>query len=232
MSSSRCLLCLLFLALNPYVLAQDIPKQIAAPPAKVSNSASSNSHSEAVLLREQNKLIRDYQGSLLDTVYWALGGIFATAIVLAGFGWLSSFKLYEADKSRLRDELTSKIKELHAQTALNLAQIRTALEHELASQLGTHLDKVRVELTEAKNQLFTDHSDLNNHVDELRTKLEAATQSIAQIHKGLAHTNAELRHVEEHIWDLKNIPGNVLITQTQGLEAAISAGNTHQIKTS
>lgn len=38
------------------------------------------------LLEEQLRLTREFQTSLLDTVYWALGGVFLVVGLLLGFG--------------------------------------------------------------------------------------------------------------------------------------------------
>lgn len=61
------------------------------------------------ILEAQLQTTKDYQGSLLDTVYWALAGVFVIVGLLLGFGWLANFKIYDRDKEVIREQLNIQI---------------------------------------------------------------------------------------------------------------------------
>ncbi|VVN92396.1 hypothetical protein [Pseudomonas fluorescens] len=62
------------------------------------------------ILESQLQMTRDYQGSLLDTVYWALGAVFLLVGLLLGFGWFANFRVYERDKEILKAELEGAVR--------------------------------------------------------------------------------------------------------------------------
>ena len=187
------------------------------------------SENEIALLKEQNKLIREYQGSLLDTVYWALGGVFATAALLAGFGWWSNFKLYEADKQRLQQELTTKINELEAKLALRLETNRTELERAVDVKGETHLSRLLTELTDVRANISTLTDESRQRSDEIKAVREALITEIQNTNISVLNTSADLRFVEEFVWDMRGVPENILYTQCQGVEAALLAENTERV---
>jgi hypothetical protein len=182
------------------------------------------------LLRDQNKLIRDYQGSLLDTVYWALSGVFVLIAVLAGFGWWSNFKLYEADKNRLKEEFQSKFLELESRLALMIETNRGEIEKTLEARNEIHLNRFLSDVTDVRAQITTIRSDLNAQILSLRTQIDTNGKECEKAIRGVAEADASLRQVEEHIGDLRNVPQNILLTQGQGLTSAVEAKNVHQVK--
>ncbi|WP_312290126.1 hypothetical protein [Stutzerimonas nitrititolerans] len=119
-------------------------------------SASSN-NTELDLAKQQIKLLesqlqttREYQGLLLDTVYWALGGIFVLVGLLLGFGWFANFKVYERDKESMRLELTSEISNISRNMEGELRKI----ESELNTALDTKFNTSNINLaTQLKSQL-------------------------------------------------------------------------------
>lgn len=89
------------------------------------------------MLEAQLTSMREYHSSLLDTVYWALGGVFVVTGLLLGFGWFANFKVYERDKDALRSELEAKVeaavKELAAGAAKDLAALQQAVKEQADS---------------------------------------------------------------------------------------------------
>jgi len=87
------------------------------------------------LLEAQLQMTRDYQGSLLDTVYWALGGVFIVVSLLLGFGWLVNFKVYERDKETLKAELENiaraKAAELDEAITTKMASINDNMDKQI-----------------------------------------------------------------------------------------------------
>lgn len=187
------------------------------------------SENEVTLLKEQNKLIREYQGSLLDTVYWALGGVFATTVLLAGFGWWSNFKLYEADKQRLQQDLTAKINELEAKLALRLETNRTELEHAVDARGETQLSRLLSELTDVRTNISRLDNESRQRSDEIKASRQILETEINKINKLVFSTSADLRFVEEFVWDTRDNPSNILLTQCQGIEAAMASENTDRV---
>jgi hypothetical protein len=79
------------------------------------------------ILEAQLQITKDYHSSLLDTVYWALAGVFVVVGLLLGFGWFANFRIYERDKDVLRKELRAQMEtevvnlKLHIDTHANEA---------------------------------------------------------------------------------------------------------------
>lgn len=61
------------------------------------------------ILEAQLQVTKDYHSSLLDTVYWALAGVFVILGLLLGFGWLANFRIYARDKDALRKQVNTQI---------------------------------------------------------------------------------------------------------------------------
>jgi hypothetical protein len=101
-----------------------------------SNQQQSSQAGRDALVAVQAKeieLIREFQGDLLTTVYWALGGTFALTTLLLGFGWFLNFRVYERDKNALHDELLGVLRQEQAKLreelkAENEASRKSALE--------------------------------------------------------------------------------------------------------
>jgi len=207
------------------------PQRVTTPQVLASNHPlTTQSDVELMLLREQNKLIEKFQGSLLSTVYWSLGVVFTLAILLAGFGWWSNFKLYENDKKRLQDDLEVKINELDATLALRIEENRGELERALGAKSDATFNGLLAEASDLRKQLVTIRAEIATEVKQLKATAELSAKDMSNTNKSIALTEANLRQVEEYIWDLKNIPGNILITQGQGLTSAMEAQDLYQIQ--
>jgi hypothetical protein len=85
------------------------------------------------------------------------------------------------------------------------------------------LNAVKIELTGIKEKFDAVSARFNNEVNKW-------TVESGKLKKALSKGSSELRQVEEHIWDLRNIPGNILITQTQGLSADVELGDASRVK--
>jgi hypothetical protein len=173
--------------------------------------------------RAQLSAIKEYHSSMLDTVHWALGVVATIAVTLAGFGWWANFKMYEDDKVRLK-------KELDASTRDALAKFETRIngnEKELLLRVDERLESAytRVDkgLESVRRRLEkSDDSSVSRAKDTLNY-LENLVSICKLLSKRTSEVEAIVREVEEHIWDLKDIPTNILLTQSKTLEAAIAA---------
>lgn len=211
---------------------------------------------EFALLRDQNILIREFQDRILNTVYWALGGVFAMALLLSGVNWWSSFRMYERDKQRLIDDFDAKLKayesqsrvrdhvgkkrlvdalteklEAHAvQSADELSSARqefAALRNEvvtsLESRLESQLDRFSHDVLSTRQEISALRAELVAKFKDLEAPIDGLTRRTEALEKSLAYANAEMRHIEEFVWEIKGVWGNVLITQSQGISDAARA---------
>lgn len=110
----RVLLLLAFLLLIGSAQAQGLSQPASAPTASATRAA--HYDFEVAALRQQNKLLevqlasaKDFQGAVLDTIYWALGGVFLALSLVFGFSWFTNFKLYDRDKQALHADLQSRL---------------------------------------------------------------------------------------------------------------------------
>ncbi|WP_313442759.1 hypothetical protein [Stenotrophomonas sp.] len=101
--------------------------------ARIADTASQAAKQEVALLRAQLQYSKDFQDSLLSTVYWALGGTFVLVGLLLGFGWFANFKVYERDKIAMKTELEALI--IAKITDLNISSV-VSEEVKLASARG------------------------------------------------------------------------------------------------
>jgi hypothetical protein len=203
--------------------AQNQRIQPAPPPAAIAESPKDSSHppaslelsqksEEVLVLQTQNKLIKDYQSSLMDTVLWALGVVCTIAVFIAGFGWWSNFKVYENDKKRLKEELD-----------LSLAERIAQLELRLTSSNADFTRVIEARVEAMLNRAYAEQTALQAKINELATKLEELSKRLVAAKKDNLQVNAALRRVEETVWDIRDIPENILVTQSQGLEAELEA---------
>lgn len=98
------------------------------------------------VLQAQLQTMKEYHGSLLDTVYWAMGGVFLIAGTLIGFGWFANFKVYERDKSSLRADLEAHLRERILDLEKSLHDSAATSEKALLAKLDSLVKEVRVEL--------------------------------------------------------------------------------------
>ena len=151
---------LLKLILLATLIQLALPVFAESPKPKASNadvSASKNSDSlettersaakqQVKLLEAQLQMTRDYQGSLLDTVYWALSGVFIVVSLLLGFGWLVNFKVYERDKEVLKAELE------------NIARAKaTELDEGITTKMASINDNMNKQIKESMAELLKPH---------------------------------------------------------------------------
>lgn len=210
-------------------------KQVDAelPPAQaIARSAPSElaGSVEVAAIREQNKLIKEYQSDLLNTVLWALGVVVTLSLLFAGFGWFTNFKLYEADKKSLRDEFAKKIddfdRNLGATLALNQATNLSALD----SRLDSVSAQVLGDRGAARAERDSDQIRVNVALDAIQGLISGIDKKLDKQERNLLLTNANMRIVEETVWKVAKIPTNILISQGQGLEAAVAAKEEFYVK--
>lgn len=149
------------------------------------------------LLEAQLKVMKEYHGSLLDTVYWALAGVLVLVSLLLGFGWFANFKIYERDKDALRKELKA-----HAET--ELAGLKSNVDEHAASAAESQDRAINEKVQDVRNKLFSECKALGARVFclELRTLRErmeaevnpsmALTKSIGVLELCVAGANEDI----------------------------------------
>ena len=174
-------------------------------------------------LKIKNELIDSYQSSILSTVYWALSFLGSLAVLLSGFSWWSNSRLHQKDKDNIKNETVSLVTDFESKWNAVLSEVRREdnihLEsriEEVKAYITKEVDSIKLSLKDA-NTFATQLSEkINLNEDELSTRIEG-------LHKSDHLQEAKLRVVEQAIWDSRGLHGNVLITQTQAIESAISA---------
>jgi len=222
-------------ALSTAPLAQSLqqPTTNASSPIHSDTLISSNAQttiskqeSELLLIKEQNRLIKDFQSAQQATVYWALGGILSFVVILTGLSIFTNFKLYDQDKERLRAEFEEKIS--NYRTELNLRAEEYMRESDkstetknqtLQDRLLTQLSEIRVSLENIRSELITDMKLLDSKTSIFESEVK----------RDVAAAEANLRDVEVLVWDLRGIPSNMLITHSQAITSAVLSDNKSRV---
>jgi hypothetical protein len=213
---------------------------MAVPPA-IASGASSQSNpgptveliakieAEASAQKAQLTNMKEYHSSLLDTVYWALGTLAAVTTLLAGFGWFANFKLYEADKTRLKEDFARMLADASAKTETTMVTVESALIQKVDTKLDaamqrqlSELQAIRTEIASILKTQANDKAALDKIAQQQATRLDNTDKIMRTV-------EANMRHVEEHVWEIRGIPTNKLITQGQALEAALKSDHPYYV---
>ena len=161
---------------------------------------SSDTNEEIKILRAELAATKAFHSSILDTVYWALGGTFVIAGLLLGFGWHANFKVYERDKIAMKAELDAgialKLNEQDAGIAEKLKSIPELVANETKEIAKAQKKVYDAEFAELKSRLFaielrylksmmeTNPSDsmaLTSALSVLRVCIDKATDEVPDI---------------------------------------------------
>jgi len=125
----------------------------------------------------------------------------------------------------LKDELDVKIKEALASIDIRLSSNEVKVINVVDSRLDTHFTRVArdIDLVRAEAVAMSDRDAIT--INQLKSQLATLERGSQRSEIADSEIAADLRQVEELIWDLKGIPENILITQSQGLYSAIKANN-------
>lgn len=107
---------------------------------------------------------------------------------------------------------------------------RTELLRSVDGRVESLQSRLGIEMTEARarnEDLRSKLESLAVEASEIRSSLKAA---VSEIDRKLQKGAAVSREIEEHMWLLKKVPANVLITQLQGLEASLASGDEWRVK--
>lgn len=213
------------LAAVPSQETTSAPPRIAAPALSISQA-----ELELKVQEKQIATIKEYHSSLLDTVYWALSTVATVAALLVGFGWFANFKFHESEKQRLKDELDGRIKEALAFIESRLSAHEVQMLNAVDTRLDSHFTRVARDIDIARADAVGMYERMTTSIEQMKSQLTAL--ELGKKRSEIAENEMEvaLRDVEVHVWELKGIPINMLITQRQGLDAAIKANSKFSVQ--
>lgn len=188
---------------------------------------------ELDLLRQQNEQLNSFQDSILTTVYWAFGLVFAIALGLATFSWFSSFKLYERDKVQLKEDVDEKLTKFELNqkgvVAASQAEVQNEITEFELKQAAINAASQTEAYKEVDRKIADSLSGITENLASLSTAVEGVKKSAFE-NKSMSFRNMmELRSVEEFVWEARDVPYNVLLTQAQAIEAAAAANNKERV---
>lgn len=230
--------CILILC-STFVIAQPGPQVSTAttPTVEASTQGSTSSQNtitkqdfELLLIKEQNRLIKEFQSSQQATVYWALGGILSFVVILTGLSILTNFKLYDQDKERLRFEFEGKIATYRAELNLQIEEYKRESDKSSEQKNQTLQDRFLTQLAETRKLVEDARSELISNQKTTDKNITDLEKKFLETKSDLSASESMLREVEVLVWELRKVPGNMLITHSQGLNAAIASGRIARVQ--
>lgn len=185
--------------------------------------------SELKILKEKNRLISEFQSSMLSIVLWALSAVVSTVLLLVGASLFTNFKLHDKELQRLKEDYDGKIKILQSEieAGLALASRDMAAAQEVRSQQD--LDRMLDQTSQVRSHFEMVRASLEGKFDEVLITTARFDAEIKRINDSLGHVTTELRRTESLLWEVKKIPTNHLISSLQGLDAALLSKNDYDI---
>ncbi|WP_339466238.1 hypothetical protein [Pseudomonas lurida] len=205
-----------------------LPSSGDSAPNASSNSVQtilSQKESELLLLKDQNKLIREFQSSQQTTVLWALGSVLSFVLVVMGLSYFTNFKFYEQDKDRIKTDFESRLASYRAEMNLQLEESKRDVSVILDESNKVILDRVLLQLAEVRATTESIRSELISEIKVVKGSVAKFKEDLNAVDMKLANAEMELREVEMVVWKLDDVPENMLISLGQGLQAAAVAGN-------
>ncbi len=198
---------------------------MAQSPRVISQQISGNE-----LLKGELKAIREYHGSLLDTVYWTLGIVFGLVLVIIGSSWYTNFRLYEADKARLLEEVERRVAEANSRSARDLQGLSSKLSDKVDRDLLALDNRFSTEIERLRSDIKDSNSRIDSDIKELEEAFEIFLKFPKLIKGQLNRISLDTQLNTERIWELKGSPVKVLLSQFLAFDAAIRAGDNESIK--
>jgi hypothetical protein len=185
---------------------------------------------EAILLKSQNKLIQDYQSSLISTVYWALGIVATIFTLLMGFSFFTNFKFYEKDKTQLKLDLNSLIEIFKSELLTEFERNKNEIEKTFEAKNEDHIKILLNQNSEIRSHIENIRAELLGEVKSIKTSHSKFAEKYRDLEKSILKSEADFRAIEEMVWELKDNPECILVTQSQGVDAAVAAENKYALQ--
>jgi uncharacterized membrane protein YhhN len=137
---------------------------------------------ERELMLQNIRTVESYDDKLLRTVHWTLTSVFAVALLLVGYNWITSHKIAELQAQRLQKETLNET---------------TAAVQRLGSELETKIQKAIVSMDDKslllKNELVNVATSLNANAEQ-RT-IQFADESTQRLEAHRRETDEALRAI-------------------------------------
>ncbi|MGZ9666246.1 hypothetical protein ACXX9E_09125 [Pseudomonas sp. GNP014] len=210
----------------------------ASPAVPVGKSAGGENESQLVIelktetlqLKEQNKLLREYQGSMLSTVYWSLGVIATIVALLMGYSIFTNFKFYDQDKQRLKTEIQSFIDKSQAELITRVQQERLESERVVELKNENTLSTFLSQNSELQARLDTARTELSNEIKSLTNQVIKLPVELENIKNYALRSEVEIRTIEGMVWELRGVHSNTLLAQIEGIKAACASSSSVKLK--
>jgi hypothetical protein len=142
-----------------------------------------------------------------------LGIVFGFVLLIIGSSRYTSFRLYEADKARVLEEVERKIAEASGRISRDLQMFSGNMSDKvdrdtlaLANRLSTEIERTRSDTKDADRQIASD-------IKELEDAFEVFLKFPDAIKEKLDRINLETQLNIERIWELRGDPVKVLLAQ-------------------
>lgn len=176
-------------------------------------------HIEVVL--EENRLLKEFQDSLLSTVHWSLTVVVTMLLVLAGINWFANFKFYERDKTQLKDDLegvlTSKVNEGANEARKIKLEALEEVDQRLDSRLSDYSKRfVALDVHgSSMHELHDGLKDLEHKLEKMETDLDLR----------LSKSKFDNAMTDFYFWDSRDVPGVAITALATALQSAAKTGD-------
>lgn len=198
-------------------------------PSKNTTRAEASEQTKADSLRAELKAIREYHNSLLDTVYWALGTIVGLALLLIGSSWYTNFRPYESDKARLQEEVDKKIAEAQNLISRDLQSLADTLNGKVDRDTLAISSRFTSEIGSLQNVMKDADRQISTSLKELEDAFAVILEMPSKIKRRLDRIDLQTQLNTERIWEIKESPLKVLLSQHLALSLAIKMRSNDEI---
>ena len=108
------------------------------------------------LLETQLQITKDFQSAILDTIYWALGGVFLALSLVFGFSWFPNFRLYDRDKQALHADLQSRTDAALKEPQAEVSRAGLSVDRRLDEKLAEFTRSTEFQVENAQERRKTD----------------------------------------------------------------------------
>ena len=160
-----------------------------------------------------------------------LGIVFGLALLIIGSSWYTNFRLYEADKARILEEVERKIAEASGRISRDLQMLSGNMSDKvdrdtlaLANRLSTEIERMRSDTKDADRQISSD-------IKELEDAFEVFLKFPDVIKEQLNRINLETQLNTEPIGEPRGDPDKVFLAQFFfALDGAMRANDSKSTK--
>ncbi|MGA3285043.1 MAG: hypothetical protein ABSD57_11375 [Verrucomicrobiota bacterium] len=184
---------------------------------------------ERELMLQNIKTTEAFDDKLLKTVHWTLASVFGVAVLLVGYNWLTSFKVFERERQRLKEETLNKANsvvlklgsELEAKlqkAIVSLDDKALAFKHELSNlavSLNASVEQRTIQFADdITKRLETHRREMdealrvvsNKQLPEMETRLNAVVakmreESQKELNSHVEELNSDLLSVTWRLYD-------------------------------